>query len=40
MIYAKKGVIISDQKNKQFLLENGKVLNNDDNRINTFELIR
>ena len=37
MIYAKKGVIISDQKNKQFLLEDGKVLNNDDNRINTFE---
>ena len=37
MIYAKKGVITSNQKNKQFLLKDGKVLNNDENKINTFE---
>ncbi len=37
MIYAKKGVITSSKKNKQFLLEDGKVLNNDKNKINTFE---
>ena len=37
MIYAKSGIITTDQKNKKFILYNGKVLNNDNNRINTFE---
>ncbi len=37
MIYAKSGIITTDQKNKIFILYNGKVLNNDNNRINTFE---
>ena len=37
MIYAKSGVITNNQKNKKFILMNGKVLNIDNNRINTFE---
>ncbi len=37
MIYAKSGTIISDQKNKKFVLFDGKVINIDNNRINTFE---
>ncbi len=37
MIYAKSGKIISDKKKKQFLLFDGKVINIDNNRINTFE---
>ncbi len=37
MIYAKTGTLISDQKNKKFLLFDGKVINIDNNRINTFK---
>ena len=37
MIYAKSGKILSDKKDKQFLLFNGKVINIDKARINTFE---
>ncbi len=37
MIYAKSGRIISENKKKQFLLFDGKVINIDNNRINTFE---
>ncbi len=37
LIYAKKGIITSDKKNKKFVLFDGKVINIDDARINTFE---
>jgi len=37
MIYAKNGKILSDKKDKKFVLFNGKVINIDDARINTFE---
>ncbi|MBD1166956.1 LptF/LptG family permease [Pelagibacterales bacterium SAG-MED09] len=37
MIYAESGTITSDQKNKKFILFDGKVINIDKNRINTFE---
>tara|TARA_B100000767_G_C19689807_1_gene503481 strand:- start:92 stop:1201 length:1110 start_codon:yes stop_codon:yes gene_type:complete len=37
LIYAKSGVISSDQKQKKFILENGRVINIDGTRINTFE---
>ena len=36
-IYAKTGKIISNQKNKQFILYDGKVINKDQERINIFE---
>ena len=37
MIYAKSGKILSDNKDKKFVLFNGKVINIDKTRINTFE---
>ncbi len=37
MIYAESGTITSDQKNKKFILFDGRVINIDNNRINTFE---
>ncbi len=37
MIYAKSGKILSDKKDKKFVLFNGKVINIDESRINTFE---
>ena len=37
MIYAKSGKILSDNKDKKFVLFNGKVINIDEGRINTFE---
>ena len=37
MIYAKTGSLISDKKIKKFILYDGKVLNIDKNRINTFK---
>ena len=37
MIYAKRGKIITDKKDKQFLLFDGKVINIANTRINTFE---
>ncbi len=37
MIFAKKGFLISNEKQKIFKLNNGRVLNNEDNDINMFE---
>ena len=37
MIYAKSGNILSNNKDKKFVLFNGKVINIDKTRINTFE---
>ncbi len=37
MIYAKKGIIASEKKQKKFILFDGKVINIDNKRINTFE---
>ena len=37
MIYAKNGVIVSEKKKKKFVLFDGKVINIDKSRINTFE---
>ncbi len=37
MIYAKKGRIVSEKKSKKFLLFDGKVININNKRINTFE---
>jgi len=37
LIYAKNGIIISENKNKKFVLFNGKVINIDRKKINTFE---
>ena len=37
MIYAKSGKILSNNKDKKFVLFNGKVINIDKSRINTFE---
>ncbi len=37
MIYAKKGKILSEKKVKKFILFDGKVINIDNKRINTFE---
>jgi len=36
-IYAKTGKILSNQKNKEFILYDGKVINKDQERINIFE---
>jgi lipopolysaccharide export system permease protein len=37
IIYAKSGIIVSDKKKKKFVLFNGKVININSSRINTFE---
>ena len=37
MIYAKKGVLVSEKGNNKFVLFNGKVINSDKNRVNTFK---
>ena len=37
MIYAKDGIIVSEKKKKKFVLFDGKVINIDKSRINTFE---
>ncbi len=37
MIFAKNGIITSNNKDKKFVLFNGQVINNDNNRINSFE---
>ena len=37
IIYAKSGKIVSEKKKKQFVLYDGKVINIDKNRINTFD---
>ncbi|MFL2891125.1 MAG: LptF/LptG family permease [Candidatus Pelagibacter sp.] len=37
MIYAKNGVLIDDKKNKTFKLRNGRVINNENSKINIFE---
>jgi len=36
MIYAKKGVLVNDGKNRYFELSNGKMINNDDGKITNF----
>ncbi len=37
MIYAKNGILIDDKKNKTFKLINGRVINNENSKINIFE---
>ena len=36
MIYAKNGILLNDNKNKKFLLFDGKVINIEKSKINTF----
>ena len=37
MIYAKNGILVSEKRNNKFVLFNGKVINSDKNRVNTFK---
>ena len=37
LIYAKDGMLVSNKKNKKFILYNGKVINIKENRVNIFE---
>ena len=37
MIYAKNGMLIDNKKQKLFKLLNGKVINNENSKINVFE---
>ena len=37
MIYAKKGILIDNEKQKIFKLLNGRVINNENSKINIFD---